>query len=161
MTILAALVLLVTEVHPATIPDPGFDRGLDHWSMTGHRGYRAEPGSNYPARPRRRWLQMGWAARSRAPDDAAYRVVTFVDARRYRNRLVRFSAAVRTRGRGGRLVVAANGATAFVELLPGEGWGRQDVTLRIPSGADRIEVGFHLRRGGALDADDVRLDILR
>lgn len=161
MTMVAALILLLTETFPATIADPDFNRGMDHWDRLGHRGYRADVTSTYPARPVRRWLNVGWAARSRAPDDSEYRVFTFVDARRYRGRIVRFSAAVRTRGRGASLDVVTEGASARTMLRASDEWGRQSVVLRVPPDADRIQVGVHLQGGASLDADDVRLEVLR
>jgi len=161
MTMLAALLLLLNEVFPTTVPDPGFDRGLDYWGMTGHRGYRADIASNYPARPARRWLRVEWAQRNRAPHDADYRVFTFVAADRYRGRAVRLSAAVRTRGRGASLDVVTEGASARHALRPNNAWGRQALALRIPRDAVTIQIGFHLRGGGSLDADDVRLEMLR
>jgi len=161
MTMFASLLLLLTETFPATIRDPGFTRGLDHWRTAGHRNYRAAPGSNYPARPARRWLSVGWAARYRPPGDAEYRVFTIVDARRYRGRLVCFSAAIRTPGRGARLVAVTRGASARHDLYASDGWDRQGVNFHVPRDADTIEVGFRLRGGGGLDADDVRLTVLR
>lgn len=158
---LAGLLLLLTEIFPATIADPGFDRDLRAWGMTGHRSYRADVASNYPARPAHRWLNVGWAARNRAPDDAEYRVFTFVDARRYRGRLVRFSASIRTRGRGASLDAVTEGASVRSPLRTSHEWDRQGVILRVPRDADTIQLGFHLRSGASLDADDVRLEVLR
>jgi hypothetical protein len=161
MTMLAAVLLLLTETFPVTIPDPGFDRDLRHWGTTGHRGYRADLASNYPARPRERWLHMGWAARSRAPEDSEYRVFTFVDARRYRGRQVRFSAVVRSRAEGSSMVAMTEGASAGIGLHPTSGWDRQGVILRVPRNARTIEIRFLVRGGASLEADDVRLDVLR
>ncbi|HTU11646.1 MAG TPA: hypothetical protein VMG08_12210 [Allosphingosinicella sp.] len=157
----AALLLLLTETFPATLTNPGFARGMDDWGATGHRGYRAEVDSNYPARPRRQWLSAGWAARSAPPRDSDYQVFTFVDARRYRGRRVRFSAEVRTRGQGASLVAMANGARTQAAVTPSSDWRRQGVVLQVPSNADIIQVGFRLRGGGGFEADNARLEILR
>lgn len=161
MISILTLILVLAESLPATIADPGFDRGLDDWEATGHHGYRVDLASNFPARPARRWLHIGWAARSRAPHDAEYRAFTYIDARRYRGRLARFSANLLARGEGARLAIMTEGARAWTALEPGNTWRRQGVVLRIPRGAETIQVSFDLRGGSVVEANDVRIEVLR
>lgn len=163
MSLLAALLLLAQPL-PAAIPNPGFERGLEGWHAWGDRGFRAYAGSNYPA-PGGHWLQAGWAARNRTPDDARYSIATRIDARRWRGRRIRISAATRIQGgaRGAVILFARAGAAeAGTPLLFSDDWRRQSVVLQVPVRAREIELGFQLERGGAhLDADDVRLEVLR
>ena len=159
--IFAACLLLLTETFPAIITNPGFERGLEDWGTVGHRGYRAGVDASVSTRPRRHWLSAGWAARYRPPDNAEYRVFTFVDATRYRGRLVRLSATILAHGEGVSLDAVTEGRSVRHALRPSEDWGRQTMMLRVPRDADTIQIGFHLRGGGSLDADDVRLEVLR
>lgn len=162
--ILAALALLVVQALPAAIPNPGFEQGLEGWTASGHRGFRAGVGSNYAATPGQRWLTAGWAARSRAPDGATFRVGTRIDARLYRGRRIRISALTRIGGgRGGAAVLfAASGAAlARTPLRFGDDWQRQSLVLAVPRRAREISLGFDLTSPIGLEADDVRLEVLR
>jgi hypothetical protein len=163
--ILAALLLQLAATPPATIPNPGFERGLEGWAPAGHRGFRAGIGSDYPANGRH-WLHMGWAARNRTPGDADFQVSTTIDARRYRGRRIRIS--VETKVRNGRdsganiLFVSAGTAHARMALLESDAWQRQSVTLAVPRSAGTITLGFRIENaGGGIEADNVRLEILR
>ena len=160
---LAALLLLAAAPLPATIPNPGFDDGLEGWSSEGHRGFRALPLSadGGPSR----LLSMAWAARYRSPDDAWFRVSTRIDARRYRGRRIRISASARAYGRpdGAASIFARAGATEAVTPLARDvEWRRRSVDLAVPRRAREIVLGFHIGRAGTrIEADDVRLEILR
>lgn len=160
---LAALLLLAPAPLPATIPNPGFECGLEGWSSEGHRGFRALPFSadGGPSR----LLSMAWAARYRSPAEAWFRVSTRIDARRYRGRHVRISASVRAFGRaeGVAVIFADAGAgEAATTLHRDRPWERRSVDLAVPRRAREIVLGFHIRRSGArIEADDVRLEVLR
>jgi hypothetical protein len=161
----AALALLLAQPLPATIPNPGFERGLEGWVAAGHRGYRAGVGSNYPA-PSGRWLTMGWAARNRTPDDAGFQVATTIDARRYRGRGIRISAATRVRnGRSSGATILFAGAAdtgAQTMLEESNDWSRQTLMFHVPRNARTITLGFRIENaGGGIEADDVRLEIMR
>ena len=162
---LAALVLLLAQPLPASILNPGFERGLEGWTAAGHRGFRATVGSNYPAAGRH-WLHLGWAARNRSPDDAAFQVSTMIDARRYRGRRIRLSAEIsvgRSRDSGSAILFAeTEGAGAHAILAQNDDWRRQDVVLDVPRRARTIALGFRIANAGpSIDADNVRLEILR
>ncbi len=161
----AALALLLTQPFPAAIPNPGFERGLEGWMAAGHRGFRAGIDSDYPANGRH-WLAMGWAARNRTPDDAGFQVATTIDARRYRGRGIRISAATRVRnGRGsGAVILFAEAADTAAEavLVQSDDWSRQTVVFHVPRNARTITLGFRIENaGGGIEADDVRLEIMR
>lgn len=163
--ILAALLLAAAAPLPAAIPNPGFERDLQGWVVSGDRGFRAGVGSNYPAAGRH-WLHMGWAARNRTPDDAGYQVSTVIDARRYRGRRVRISADTRisdSRPGGAALLFAAAGAEQARTVLAHSGgeWRRHSLILAVPRNAATIILGFRIENAGPwIDADDVRLEIL-
>jgi hypothetical protein len=163
--ILAALLLQLAATPPATIPNPGFERDLQGWAPVGYRGFRAGIGSDYPANARH-WLHMGWAARSRTPDDADFQVSTTIDARRYRGRRIRISAETKVRsGRdSGANILFAGAGTAHARMVLPESdlWQRQSVTLAVPRSAGTITLGFRIENaGGGIEADNVRLEILR
>ncbi len=163
---LAALLLVAAAPLPAAVSNPGFERGLEGWAVSGDRGFRAGIGSNYPAAGRH-WLHMGWAARNRTPDDAGFQVSTIIDARRYRGRRVRISAGTRISdgGRGGgALLFAGAGSEQARAILSfgGDEWRRHGVILAIPRNAATIILGFRIENAGPwIEADDVRLEILR
>lgn len=164
------LLLLAAEPFPARIANPGFERGLDGWTTGGHSGFRASAmrivawSSDRPAGGRG-WLQAGWAARSGAPPGAEFRITTTIDARRYRGWRVRFSAMTRApdfADRMNSLTVGAGGRTAAMPIAASEAWTPHSVVLEVPRDAGTIELGFRLRRGsGELDADEVRLELVR
>jgi hypothetical protein len=160
--ILAAILLQLAAAQlPATIPNPRFERGLEGWTASGERGFRAGIVSSYPASPRRRWLTAGWAARSRAPDDSEFNVSTRIDARRYRGRRIMVSARIRARG-DVLFFASAHLLQSDAAIAEEQDWRRYSIILPVIRQADSIEVGFQLRGGGArLEADDVRVRVLR
>lgn len=155
---------------PQRIANPGFERGLRHWTARGHRGFRAgamrivDYSSDRPAEGRG-WLRAGWAARSGAPFDAAYHVTTLVDARRYRGRRVRLTAMTRApefAHRTSALIIEAGGRAAELRIAASTTWQPHSVILDVPRDARVVELGFRLEdSAGELEADDVRLAILR
>lgn len=164
--ILAAFLLLAAAPVPAAIPNPGFERGLEAWAVSGDRGFRAGVGSNYPAAGRH-WLHMGWAARNRTPDDAGFQVSTIIDARRYRGRRIRVSADTRISDGGERgaaiLFAGAGNEQARAVLAYGSNdWRRHSLILTVPRDAATITLGFRIEHAGPwIEADNVRLEILR
>ena len=162
--IIAALALA------AQLANPGFEQGLRGWQSEGHRGMRAAVGSNrfyvVPQAARDdHYLNMGWRARNAAPRDAAMRVFQQIDARRYRGRTIRVSAQTRAPGFAqgfGSLIVSADGADARTGIAASESWRRHAVDLRVPRAARRIEIALQVEATQAeLDADDVRIEVLR
>ncbi len=158
---------------PARIVNPGFEQGLRGWTAAGHRGFRAGGMralgySADRAAEGRGWMTAGWAARSRAPEDAAYRIATLVDARRYRGRRMRLSAMTRAPAFAdgssrltARTFAAGGTAEAETGIHASETWRRHDLVFSVPRDARAIELGFHIERtSGQLDADAVRFEIL-
>ena len=113
--------MIAAFVFAAQLINPGFERGLEGWQVSGHprigvgiegnRGYivrRAAEGEHY--------LNMGWRARNAAPRDARKRVSALVDARPYHGRTIRVSARTRApdfaHGNGSLTVTAAGFAVA-------------------------------------------------
>lgn len=168
---LALLVLsaaLAPPAPPHRIANPSFEQGLLGWRRSGHRGFRAGPDRSYGsdrAAHGRQWLTAGWAARSRAPAGAEFRVGTRIDARRYRGRRIRVSAMTRAPAFAqgfSHLFAEAAGARAEAGIAASEAWRRHSVVLFVPRGARTIEIGCRLERSQSqLDADNVRLEILR
>jgi hypothetical protein len=154
----------------AQLTNPGFEQGLSGWQALGHPGIGVGISDNrgYTVRQSAQgehYLHIGWRRRSGAPRDAAMRVSTRIDARRYRGRLIRVSAQTKAPDfahRNSRLTVSAGGAEAGVAIAASERWRRHSVLLRVPRRAGEIEIAFVT--GGTrsqLAADDVRLEILR
>jgi hypothetical protein len=162
--------ILVALVLAAQLANPGFEQGLTGWQALGHPGIGVGVSGNrgYTIRQSaegEHYLGIGWRRRSAAPRDAAMRISTRIDARRYRGRLIRISAQTRAPDfahRNSRLVASAGGAEAFTPIEASERWRRHSVLLRVPSRATEIEIAFVT--GGTrsqLAADDVRLEVLR
>lgn len=172
LLLIAALVpaLGQAERPPARIANPGFEQGLRHWTALGHRGFRAAPmrvvaySSDRPAAGRG-WLKAEWAARSGAPPDAAFRITTLIDARRYRGRRVRLSAMTRVpdyAGGSSALTIRASGRAAESRIRASTTWRPHTVVFDVPADARVIELGFRLEHmSGELEADAVRLERLR
>lgn len=154
----------------AQLANPGFERGLDGWRSEGHRGIGVGIGSNEgyvspQAAEGERYLNMGWRARNGAPPGAYRRTFTLIDARRYRGRTIRVSALTKAppfAHRNGRLIVRSGDAEASAGIAASETWQRHQVELHVPSDARTIEIAFRVESTEAeLDADDVRLDLVR
>jgi hypothetical protein len=154
----------------AQLVNPGFEAGLRGWQALGHpgigvgvfddRGYtirQSAQGEHY--------LSIGWRRRSAAQRDAAMRVSTRLDARRYRGPLIRVSAQTRAPDfahRNARLTASAGGGEASTPIAASARWRRHSVLLRVPRRAREIEIAFVTRgTGSQLGADDVRLEVLR
>ncbi|HVQ08205.1 MAG TPA: hypothetical protein VMS43_07195 [Allosphingosinicella sp.] len=152
------------------LANPGFEQGLRGWQVVGHTGIGVGVADNQGYTIRQsaegeHYLHIGWRRRSAAPRDAAMRVSTRVDARRYRGRLVRVSAQTKAPDfahRHSRLVASAGGAEVGTAIAASMRWRRQSVLLRVPRRANEIEIAF-ITSGtrSQLAADDVRLEILR
>lgn len=164
MTALLLLALAAAETLPARIPNPDFDQDMRGWSGFGHGGFSAYVVHDYGS-PRSYWLKAGWAARSASPPDAEYRVATRIDARRYRGRRIRVSAATRApefAHRVSSLFARAGAAQAETRIDSSETWRRHSVDLAVPSDAGTIEIGFRVEgTSGELNADRIRLEIVR
>ena len=164
------MMLVALALAAAQIANPGFEQGLRGWQTAGHPGIGVGVHDNrgYTIRQSaegEHYLGIGWRRRSAAPRDAAMRVSTRLDARRYRGRLIRVSARTRAPDfahRNVRLTVSAGGAEAGTAIDASARWRRHSVTLRIPRIAHEIEIAFVTGgTGSQLGADDVRLEILR
>ena len=164
------MILLALAAAAAQLVNPGFEQGLRGWQAQGHRGIGVGVQDNrgYTVRQSAQgehYLGIGWRRRSAAPPDAAMRVFTRVDARRYRGRLVRVSAQTKApefAHLNTRLTVGAGGAEAGIAIAASGGWRRHSVLLRVPRRAREIEIAFVT--GGTrsqLAADDVRLELVR
>jgi len=162
--IAALLLALAADALPARIPNPGFERGMEGWSGFGHRGFGAYVAHDYRT-PRSHWLNAGWAARNASPPEAEYRIATRIDARNYRGRRVRVSAATRApefAHRSASLFADAGAARAETRIDASETWRRHGLDLAVPRDARVIEIGFRIEgTSGQLEADDVRLEIVR
>lgn len=161
------LVALALAAQPA---NPGFEQGLRGWQAVGHPGIGVGVQDNrgYTIRQSaegEHYLSIGWRRRSAAPRDAAMRVSTRIDARRYRGRLIRVSALTKAPDfahRNARLVAGAGAAEAVTPIAASERWRRHSVLLRVPRRAREIEIAFVTRgTGSQLGADDVRVEIVR
>jgi hypothetical protein len=161
--------LLAAQALPHAIPNPGFERGLDGWTVAGHRGLRADVDGNRGYTIRRSYegesfLNMGWRARNAAQPGAEIRVATRIDARRYRGRILRISAATKAPDfarQSSYMFASAGGAETHVRIDASEAWRRHSLTLPVARNADMIELGFVTAgTSGELDADDVRIEIL-
>ena len=97
-------------------------------------------------------------------------VAQSLDAFGYAGKTARFSGWLRTReaSEGGAVQTVTalmSGATLahnFMEQAPVRGttgWQRYTITLRIPAGTDRVEVGAMLQGKGSLWLDDVELQL--
>ena len=162
--------ILLAFAAAAQLANPGFEEGLRGWQALGHpgigvgvldnRGYtirQSAQGEHY--------LSIGWRRRSAAPRDAAMRVSTRLDARRYRGRLIRVSALTKAPDfahRNARLTASAGGTEASIPIEASARWRRHAVLLRVPRRAREIEIAFLTRgTGSQLAADDVRLELVR
>jgi hypothetical protein len=152
------------------LANPGFERGLEGWQVSGHPRIGVEIEGNGSSIVRRaaegeQYLNMGWRARSATPRDAWRRVFTMVDARRYRGRTIRVSARTKAPGfahGNGSLIVSAAGIEARTPIAASETWWQHQVTLRVSPHARMIEIAFQVEGAAAeLNVDDVRLDLLR
>jgi hypothetical protein len=168
LTLLLQAVLAATAPLPDAIANPSFEQGMIGWTSGGHRGFRAGEDRSYGtdrAAHGSYWLTAGWAARSRAPDDAAFHITTLIDARRYRGRRIRVSAMTRAPDfahGSSRLFAAAGSARAEAGIAASAAWRRHAAVLAVPRRARTIEIGFRLERtSGQFDADDVRIEVLR
>lgn len=94
-----------------------------------------------------------------------------VDARPWRGKVARLSGWVKTRDAddGGAvltLLALQTGATLAQNFMPDApikgttGWKRYTITLKLPAGTDKVEVGMMLRGRGAVWLDDVELEIV-
>ncbi|HYI47519.1 MAG TPA: hypothetical protein VEX35_03550 [Allosphingosinicella sp.] len=164
------MMLLALAPAFAQLVNPGFEEGLRGWQAVGHPGIGVGVQNNrgYTIRQSaegEHYLSIGWRRRSAAPRDAAMRVSTRFDARRYRGRLIRVSALTKAPDfahRNARLIVSAGGAEAGTPIEASERWRRHSVLLRIPRRAREIEIAFVTRgTGSQLAADDVRVELVR
>ena len=162
--------MILLALAAAQLVNPGFEQGLRGWEAVGHPGIGVGVSGNrgYTIRQSAQgehYLSIGWRRRSAAPRDAAMRVSTRFDARRYRGRLVRVSALTKAPDfahRNARLAVSAGGAEAGTPIEASARWRRHSVLLRVPRRALEIEIAFVTGgTGSQLGADDVRLEILR
>lgn len=162
--------ILLALAAAAQLVNPGFEQGLTGWQAVGHPGIGVGVSSNrgYTIRQSaegEQYLHIGWRRRSAAPREAAMRVSTRIDARRYRGRLIRVSAQTKAPDfahRNSRLTASAGGAEAGTPIEASARWRRHHILLRVPRHAREIEIAFVT--GGTrsqLAADDVRLEILR
>jgi hypothetical protein len=162
--------ILLALAATAQLVNPGFEQGLRGWQASGHPGIGVGVFDNrgYTVRQSaegEHYLGIGWRRRSAAPSDAAMRVSTSVDARRYRGRLIRISVQTQAPDfahRNARLTVSAGGAEAGTLIEASARWRRHSVSLRIPRRAREIEIAFVT--GGTrsqLAADDLRIEVLR
>jgi hypothetical protein len=154
----------------AQLANPGFERGLEGWESSGHRGIGVSIGSNrgYTIRQSaegEHYLNVGWQARNAAPPDAERRVFTRIDARHYRGRTIRVSAQTKAPDfahRNARLAISADGAEAVTRIDASAAWRRHSVDLRVPRDAREIEIAFIVEGTRAeLAIDDVRLELVR
>jgi len=157
--ILAAFLAL--QPLPTQIPNPGFEQELTDWRSDGHRGFRA--GTNEG--PGGRWLTAGWAARNAAPPGARYSITTRVGAAPYRGRRIRISTATRLPdfAQGAVTLFATAGISEnSVQPRASTAWRRHGFVLSVSSRADDMELGFILEgTRGQLDADDIRIEVVR
>lgn len=116
----------------------------------------------------RYWLEVNWQARGATFEPAVYRMTTRLDARRYRGRRIRLSAATKAppfaSGVARLFVEAGAGESRRAEttVLASEEWTRHAVELAVPRDARFIDLGF-VTDGTrtSFSADDVRLRIVR
>jgi len=168
------LILIAAQAQGAPLPERlangGFERSLEGWSIAGHHGLRADVAPNV------RWssdrgpqgrhiLNVGWRARSGAPPGAEMRVTTRISARLHRGRRLRISALTRAPDfahHTSRLIANAGAEASVASIGASATWRRHDLVLLVPRDATFIEIGFVTRgTAGELDADDVRLEVLR
>jgi hypothetical protein len=94
-----------------------------------------------------------------------------IDARPWRGKVARLSGWVKTRdaddsGAVLTLLALQTGATLAQNFMPDApikgttGWKRYTITLTLPPGTDKVEVGMMLRGRGAVWLDDVELEII-
>ena len=154
----------------AQLVNPGFERGLEGWHTSNHRGMGIEVDGNsgYTVRQSaegERFVTMGWRARSAAPREAYARLVQQIDARRYRGRTIRVSARTKAPDfahHNGSLTVSAGAASVRTAIAASPAWWRHEAILHVPRDAPSIEVAFQAEgTSGELSVDDVRLEILR
>jgi len=172
---LAAIPVLATAQRPSrSLVNPSFEQGMNGWLVLGHPGLGAgiltNAGLRRPqAGQGEAWLNAGWRARNAAPGDAQKTITTLLDARRYRDRRLRFSAMTKAPPfAGGASALRARtfgpaGTTEAMALIGSSGgWRVHSVDFTVPSDARAVEIGFVVRgTRGELDADAVRLEILR
>ena len=98
-------------------------------------------------------------------------VAQVVDVRAWNGKVVRLSAWVKTRDANDNgavltLLAMQRGATMAQNFMPdapikgSNDWKRYVITMELPMGTDRLEVGMMLRGKGSAWLDDVELDIV-
>lgn len=157
---------------PAGLPNPGFEQGLDGWTVADGEAFSVEPRRS-DARRRAaqggQWLSVHWGS-ARIPGDEEARISTRIDARPYAGRRLRLTASTWIPGpadRRVRMFVRLTGPSGDrVHALPlmssDRHWRRQGLAFAVPHEAREIEIGFLVPgRDGALDVDALRLEPAR